>query len=39
MTRIAKLYAAVAANPRTPIPFRDFEALLLAFGFTLARTK
>jgi predicted RNA binding protein YcfA (HicA-like mRNA interferase family) len=34
----AKLYAQLLANPRQVIAFRDFEALLRIFGFTLART-
>ncbi len=38
MTRISKLYAGVIANPRASIPFRDFERLIVAFGFTLKRT-
>ena len=39
MTRIAKLYAAVIGNRRSPIPFRDFEKLLAAFGFEHVRTN
>lgn len=39
MTRIDKLYAGLLANPRAPIPFRDFEKLLRAFGFEHVRTK
>lgn len=38
MTQIAKLYARLLANPKQSISFRDFERLLLAFGFELART-
>ena len=38
MTQREKLYARLLANPRQAIPFRDFEALLRAFGFELART-
>ena len=38
MTQIAKLYARLAANPRLAISFRDFERLLLAFGFEHVRT-
>ena len=38
MTKSAKLYARILANPRVPIPFRDFERLLKAFGFELVRT-
>lgn len=39
MTQIAKLYARLLANQNTAISFRDFERLLLAFGFTLDRIK
>jgi predicted RNA binding protein YcfA (HicA-like mRNA interferase family) len=39
MTRIDKLYERMLANPRATIAFRDFEKLLKAFGFELARTK
>lgn len=38
MTRIAKLYERLLDNPRPIISFRDFETLLRAFGFELART-
>jgi len=38
MTQIEKLYARLLANQRQSIAFRDFEALLKAFGFELART-
>lgn len=38
MTKIAKLHAWIMANPRSSIPFRDFERLVIAFGFTLRRT-
>ena len=38
MTQIAKLYARALANPRG-LSFRDFERLLEAFGFELARTE
>ncbi|MES2753904.1 MAG: type II toxin-antitoxin system HicA family toxin [Pseudomonadota bacterium] len=38
MTKIAKLHAWVLANPRSSIAFRDFERLLLAFGFVHVRT-
>lgn len=37
MTRIAKLYDRVRANPRG-LSFREFERLLAAFGFVSART-
>lgn len=39
MTKLDKLYARLLANPRQTIVFRDFERLLRAFGFELARTK
>lgn len=39
MTRIAKLYAGVSANPGAVISFREFERLLAAFGFALERTS
>lgn len=39
MTRPAKLYERLLANPRTTITFRDFEKLLAAFGFENGRTK
>lgn len=39
MSQVAKLYARLAANPRMSLSFRDFELLLRAFGFELARTK
>ena len=38
MTQIEKLYARLLANQRQNISFRDFERLLLAFGFVHART-
>ena len=38
MTQIAKLYARLLANPKNAHSFRDFERLLLAFGFKLDRT-
>lgn len=37
MTRIAKLYAYVIESPNASISFRDFEKLLMAFGFSQAR--
>lgn len=39
MTQIAKLYARVLANPKLALSFRDFLALIAAFGFTHARTR
>jgi len=38
MTKPAKLYASLLANPRQVVTFRDFERLLEAFGFCLDRT-
>lgn len=38
MTKVTKLYEWIVANPRASIPFRDFERLVLAFGFTPCRT-
>lgn len=37
MTRLAKLYARAVANPRG-LSFREYEGLLIAFGFVHART-
>lgn len=39
MTRVAKLYAHVVANPRASLSFADFERLLRAFGFNLDRQR
>ncbi len=39
MTRPEKLYRSLLDNPRGSIPFRDFEALLRAFGFEHVRTR
>lgn len=39
MTQIAKLYARLLANPKLALSFRDFIALVAAFGFTHSRTK
>jgi len=39
MTKPAKLYLSLLANPRQSIGFREFEALVLAFGFSLRRTR
>ncbi|WP_066646572.1 MULTISPECIES: type II toxin-antitoxin system HicA family toxin [Sphingomonas] len=38
MTKIGKLHAWILANPRSSIPFPDFERLVVAFGFELRRT-
>lgn len=39
MTRIEKLHASLLANPKLKISFRDFEALLVAFGFEMRSGK
>lgn len=39
MTRTAKLYAHVAANPRASLSYREFELLVQAFGFRLDRQR
>lgn len=39
MTRIAKLYATITANPRASITFSEFERLLAAAGFELVRIR
>lgn len=39
MVRPAKLYAQLVDDHRRSVSFRDFEALLEAFGFRLARTR
>jgi predicted RNA binding protein YcfA (HicA-like mRNA interferase family) len=38
VTKPAKLYEQLLANPGAIISFRDFERLLRAFGFDLDRT-
>ncbi|HEX8573510.1 MAG TPA: type II toxin-antitoxin system HicA family toxin [Allosphingosinicella sp.] len=38
MTKPEKLYARLLSGPKSIIAFRDFERLLLAFGFSLDRT-
>jgi predicted RNA binding protein YcfA (HicA-like mRNA interferase family) len=38
MTQIEKLYSRLLDNRRQKISFREFERLLRAFGFELART-
>lgn len=38
MTKPSKLHADLLANPSRIISFRDFEALLRAFGFVHKRT-
>lgn len=37
MAKIKKLYDWIVENPRASIQFRDFERLVLAFGFTPRR--
>ena len=39
MTRIAKLYSWIVANPRASISFRDFERLLISCGFVCERIR
>lgn len=39
MTRIDKLHASVLTNPGQILAFRDFIALIEAFGFRHARSK
>ena len=39
MTRIAKLYALIAADPTVSITFAEYERLLRAAGFVHARTS
>lgn len=39
MRKMAKLHAWILANPRASIPFRDFERLIIAFGFEHVRTN
>jgi len=39
MTRAAKVYASLLADPKLKISFRDFEALLVAFGFEMRSGK
>jgi predicted RNA binding protein YcfA (HicA-like mRNA interferase family) len=39
VTKPARLYADLLANPRQVISFRDFERLLATFGFALERTR
>jgi len=39
MTRIDKLYANLLANPGQVLAFRDFVAIIEAFGFRHARTR
>lgn len=39
MSKIAKLFASVYTNPGAALSFRDFERLLLAFGFVFVRQR
>ncbi|TPG49806.1 type II toxin-antitoxin system HicA family toxin [Sphingomonas glacialis] len=39
MTKIAILFVSVSDNPGASLSFRDFERLLLAFGFLPVRQK
>jgi predicted RNA binding protein YcfA (HicA-like mRNA interferase family) len=38
MTKPSKVYASLRDNPAQIISFRDFERLLVAFGFSHRRT-
>ncbi len=38
MVKPAKLHGQLIVNPRTIITFRDFERLIVAFGFRHVRT-
>ncbi len=39
MTNPAKLYEQLLASTARTVSFRDFERLILAFGFSLQRTR
>jgi len=39
MTRPDKLYTSLLANPKLQISFRDFEVLLVVFGFEMRSGK
>lgn len=39
MSRAAKIYDSLLANPKLQISFKDFEALLAAFGFEMRSGK
>lgn len=39
MVKPSKIHAALLGNPKQIISFRDFERLLLAFGFVHKRTR
>ena len=39
MVKASKLYERLLESPSHPIAFRDFEQLLLSFGFVLKRRK
>ena len=39
LTRPEKLYRGLLENPKRKIAFRDFEVLLLAFGFEMRSTR
>ena len=39
MTKPAKLYSRLLANPDAIVSFRDFEALFFAFGFEMRQGK
>jgi predicted RNA binding protein YcfA (HicA-like mRNA interferase family) len=39
MVKPSKLYEKLVRSPKQIIAFQDFERLLVAFGFTLLRTR
>lgn len=39
MTRLAKLYSSVVAQPRATLAFRNFVRLIKAFGFREVRQR
>ncbi|HEY0311004.1 MAG TPA: type II toxin-antitoxin system HicA family toxin [Allosphingosinicella sp.] len=39
VVKASKLFERLAAAPRRPLPFRDFERCLLAAGFVCVRTS
>lgn len=39
MTRPPKLYQDLLQNPRATVSYRDFERLMVSFGFELQRTR
>lgn len=39
MSKSSKLYARLLTNPSRPLPFRQFEQIVAAFGFVHVRTS